>query len=96
MSDTIETFRPELPAVTYTYRGISKITPYRDWTVFSSVFSLPENEFDMEQGLTLMTDNLQEAIDMLAPDRAVTPRKQTSPWINAELRLLISTRRHQL
>ena len=55
----------------------------RDWTFFS----LPENEFDVEQGLTLMTDNLQEAISTLAPERTVTARKQTSPWINAELRL---------
>ena len=39
-----------------------------------------------------MTDNLQEAINTLAPKRTVTPRKQTSPWINDEFRLLISKR----
>ena len=46
----------------------------------------------MEQGLTLMTDNLQEAINTLDPERTVTPHKQTSQWINAELRLLMSER----
>ena len=74
--------------------AISKITPddlrsfllNRDWPVFS----LKENEFDMNQGLTLMMGNLQEEIDTLTPEKTVTPRKQTPPWINAELHLSMS------
>ena len=46
----------------------------------------------MKQKLTLMTDNLQEAINTLTPEKTVTTCKQTPPWINAELHLLMSER----
>ena len=65
MSITIEIFYSELPAGNYSYIYISKIIPVdrssflenRDWTVFS----LSENEFDMELWLTLLMDNLRQA-----------------------------------
>ena len=96
ISVTIETLRPETPADNYNCRSIGKITPTdlsmllqnKDW----SVFSLPENEFDMELGLTTLTENLQEAINTLAPEKTFKPRKHAPPWLNDELRSLLSER----
>ena len=46
----------------------------------------------MEQGLSLLIENLQETIITLATEKAVTPRNQIPPWINPELHLLMSKR----
>ena len=96
ISVTIETFRPETRADSYNYRCIGKnytcrslpFVQNKDW----SVISLPENEFDMEGGLTSLTDNLQEATNTLDPEKTFKPRKHVPPWLNAELRLLILKR----
>ena len=39
-----------------------------------------------------MTDNLHTAIDTLAPDITINPRKPRLPWINSDLRLIKSKR----
>ena len=46
----------------------------------------------MERGLTSLTENLQEAMNTLAPEKTFKPRKYALPWLNADLRLLISKR----
>ena len=52
----------------------------------------PDNTFDVEQGLAILTDNLQSAINSLAPDKKLKNKKSLYPWIDTELKLLISKR----
>ena len=57
ISVTIEIFRPELPAGSYNYRCIGKIIAADLSSLLRnkdcSVFSLPENEFELEQELKI-------------------------------------------
>ena len=43
-------------------------------------------------GANTFKENLQEAINTLAPEKTFKPRKHAPSWLNAELRLLISKR----
>ena len=96
ISVTINVFQPIQPAISHTYRNIRKIKSDDlctsllscDW----SAFVLPTSEFNIEQGLAKLTDNLQEAMDKLAPEKTVNHRKHAPPWINTEIRLLTSER----
>ena len=73
-------------------RNIRKIAPDElcptllegDW----STLSLSASELNVEQGLATLTDNLQDAINKLAPERSVNHRKPTPPWLTANIRLL--------
>ena len=49
-----------------------------------------EDIFDIEAGLSALTDNIHNAIDELAPEKQLNSRKYEYPWINPELRLLRS------
>ena len=39
-----------------------------------------------------LTDNLNGAIDHLAPEKTFQPKKLKPPWVNAEIELLMSKR----
>ena len=91
---TIDVFHSTTNNETYTYTCINKITSQdlnsylhnQDWSIFAS-----DNTFDVEQGLAILTDNLQKAINSLAPDKKFK-KKNLYPWIDTELKLLISKR----
>ena len=59
-----------------------------DW----SLFLLPDNTFDLDQGLLTLSDNLHGAIDHLAHEKTFQPKKLKPQWVDAEIRLLISKR----
>ena len=96
LSVTIDLFKPECPSSSYSFRSFSKISPEEinmhlqgcDW----SVFSPPIPDLDIEQRLSTLTGNIQEAIDSLAPDKTVHPRKKKVPWLNTEHELLLAKR----
>ena len=48
--------------------------------------------FDLDQGLSTLTDNLHRAIDHLAPEKTFQPKKSKPPWVDAKIRLLMSKR----
>ena len=79
LSVTIEIFYPEPPNILIKYKPINTITAHdlnshlanHDWTAFS-----PEiNDFDIEQRLSTLTNNIHSAIDILAPDKTLRPEK---------------------
>ena len=92
---TIDVFYPLTANENYSYKSINKITSQdlnsnlRDlnWSIFAT-----DDKFDAKQGLALLTDNLQKAIDSLAPDKKLNTKKSLYPWIDTELKLLISKR----
>lgn len=96
LSVTIELFKPAHPSSSYTFRSYNKISPEDisshllgcDW----SAFSPPVQELDIEQGLLTLTNNVQEAIEVLAPEKTVNPAKKKVPWLNTELELLLAKR----
>ena len=96
ISAAIGVFQSSLPNSSYTYRSCGKITPQdlsslltvEDW----SFFSLPEEEFENQQGIAILTDKIQGAIDQLAPEKTIDPRKSLPPWITTKIRLLRSKR----
>ena len=47
-------------------------------------------QFDINEGLLTLTNNIQNTIDELAPNKSLRPLKAKYPWINPELRLLKS------
>ena len=60
----------------------------QNWSIFAT-----DDKFDAEQGLVLLTDNLQKAIDSLAPDKKLNIKKKSLySWIDTKLKLLISKR----
>ena len=93
---TIDIFHPEPPKIPTTYRALSKITAHElnnhltnlDWKYFSS----DNNSFDIEQSLSILTNNIQTTIDVLAPEKTLKPEKAKCPWLNIELLLLKSKR----
>ena len=96
ISVTIDIFNPSMPIGSYTYKCLNKITASDlnlqlcnlDW----SVYSMPKDNFDIELGLSTLTNNIQTTIDTLAPDKIMTVRKNNYPWMNTELRLIKSKR----
>ena len=87
-------FYPELPDVPVTYKAIKNIKIHDlnlhlsklEWTPFLFV----DDDFDIEQGLSVLTTNLHTTIDILAPDKTIKPKKTNYPWLNSELQLLKS------
>ena len=55
-------------------------------------FSLPEDEFDIIQGLLILPKYLQVAIDETDPEKVVIPRRNRNAWISSDLQLLINER----
>lgn len=96
ITTTIEIYYPEPPVIPVTYKAINTITAYDlknhlttfDWTYFST----KNKNFDIEQSLSILTNNIQTTIDLLAPDKTLKPEKTKYPWLNEELRLLKSKR----
>ena len=62
--------------------GLSKL----DWSTYLN----PEDTFDIEHGLEILTSNINNAIDIFAPDKKLNFSKTKYPWINTDLRLLRS------
>ena len=97
---TIDIFYPLTSIESHTYKSINKVTSKdlnsylceQDWSIFST------GKYNAEQGLTQLTENLQKAINTLAPDKTINPKKSLYPWIDTDIKLLISkrdsTRRH--
>ena len=93
---TIKKFFPTTQSTAVTYRKFAKVSPQYitsyldncDW----SLFSLPDQVFDLDQGLMALTDNLNGAIDHLAPEKTFQPKKLKPPWVDAEIELLMSKR----
>ena len=56
-----------------------------DW----SIFSLPAEQFDSTQGLLTLTKHLQKAIEEIAPEKTVIPRRKIPPWISPDLQQLL-------
>ena len=44
----------------------------------------PVPDLDIEQGLSMLTNNVQGVIDLLAPEKTVDPTKKQVPWLNTE------------
>ena len=57
-----------------------------------SHYLLPDQEFDLDQGLSALTDSLHGAIDHLPPEKIFQSKKSKPPWVDAEIRLLTSKR----
>lgn len=47
------------------------------------------SEFDLESGLNCLNNNLQVAIEEIAPLKTVTPRQTKRPWIDSDIQHLI-------
>ena len=94
VSVTINVFYPDPPDMSITFKAINNITSQDlnshltklDWTTFTST----GDDFNVDEGLLTLTNNIQNAIDELAPDKTSRPLKAKYPWINSELRLLKS------
>lgn len=79
ISVTISIFYHEPLAIPITYKPINKISPKDlnahllklNWTEFTKTY----DNFDIDQGLSDLTSNLQNVIDTLAPEKAIVPRK---------------------
>ena len=80
----------------FTYRNYKNIAPEDlvaqlgccDWTCFDA------EVVDTEQALDCLCTNLTAAMDTLAPEKTVAPKKGRLPWIDAELVQLLC--RHTL
>ena len=87
----IELFLPKPPQVDFTFRQFNKITPEAiSGFLISYVwspFDIPT--FNIDSALDSINNNLQLAVDELAPLKTFKPRKTKDPWINPELQLLI-------
>ena len=96
ISVTIDMFYPEPLDVSIKYKAINSIASHElnshlrqlDCTAFSSV----DEGFDIEQGLSALTENLKSTIEILAPEKTMKLQKTKYPWLNSELRLLRSKR----
>ena len=90
----IDIIYPLTSTESYTYKNINNFTSQdlnsylrdQDWSIFSS------GKFNAEQGLALLTENLQKAINTLAPDKTLNPKKSLYPWVDTDVKLLISKR----
>ena len=55
------------------------------------IFSLPEDRFDITQGLITLTKPLQEAIDEVALEKVVIPRRKRTSWMSSDLQYYLQT-----
>ena len=92
ISVTMDIFYPSPPEVTNVYRAFNKVTAHDLNSHLSklnwSAFSTPEDDLNIECGLSTLTNNIHSAMNELAPEKKVQARKEEFPWINSELRLL--------
>ena len=96
ISVTIDLFYVTPPNTIHTYKALNKITAHDinkylsklDWSTYLN----PEDTFDIEHGIETLTSNINNAIDKFAPDKKLNFSKNKYPWINTDLRLLISKR----
>ena len=71
---------------------ISALLSNEECSFFSLHPFFSEEKFDLEQGLTILTDKLQGAKDHIAPENTENPRRSLPTWITTEIRLLRSKR----
>ena len=91
---SIDIFYSSTSIESHTYKSINKVTSQdlnsylrdQEWSIFST------GKYNAEQGLALLTENLQKAINTLAPDKTLNPKKSLYPWIDTEIKLIISKR----
>ena len=85
-------FIPKPPENNFTYRNFIKINPEDingflancKWETFLS------SDSDLDSLMNFLNTNLQLAIDELAPLKTVKPKRHKQPWIDEELKFLIS------
>ena len=90
---TIDIFYPTTANENHTYKCINKITSVdlnhylneQDWSIFNT-----DDKIDANKGLAVLTDNLQNAINFLVPEKTLNPKKSLYPWIDDDIKLLIS------
>ena len=83
----IEKYVPKPPMETFSFRKFNDIMPeaineiltHSDWSDFTAT------SFDLDHAVNSLSNNLQTAIDTLAPLKTVNPRKSKHPWIDDEL-----------
>ena len=76
ISVTITKYSPTTPPPTVSYRNLAKVVPQDlasylqncDW----SLIALSVEKFDLDQGLSTLTDSVHGAIDHLAPEKTYT------------------------
>ncbi|KAG7196749.1 hypothetical protein KM043_000050, partial [Ampulex compressa] len=91
---TIDIYAPSPVRECYTYRNLRGIRPEclanilgsMDWASAESV------ESDLEGAICNLSDNLTEAINILAPEKKICPKKKYAPWFGPELRRLVDER----
>ena len=92
ISVTINTFRLAQSTTTYFYRNMRKIIQSYICSTLQncgwSAYSLPA-QLDVEQGLSALTDNLQEAIDKFELEKTFNLHKSIPPWISMDIHLLM-------
>ena len=83
ISVTIDLFYPTPPDIKQTYRALNKIAAHYlnshlktlDWSAFLTT----EGNFNVEQGLSTLTDNIHNAIDKLALEKKLNKCKVDIP-----------------
>ena len=96
ISVTIDIFYADPPDSSYSYIPLNTIIPNdlnlhlnkSDW----SAYALSDENFSIDEGLSTLTDNINDAIDKLAPEKKLNIKKSNYPWIDSELRLLRAKR----
>ena len=93
ISVTIKLILRTISSNSVTYRNFAKVAP-QDITSYPrncdwSLFSVPDCDFDLEQGLLARTDSIHGAVDHLAPEKTFQPKKSMLLWVDAKIRLLI-------
>ena len=94
----IEVYVPKPPEEAFSYRKFKDIAPEDineflagcDWGDFET------KSFDVDTAVTCLNNNIQAAIDKLAPLRTINSsknKKKKYPWIDPELSLLINKRK---
>ena len=95
----IKLFVPKTPKESFTFRKFKNITPEvisevlaaSDWTSFHQTHT------DTDLMLNCLNKNMQAAIDLLAPEKTIIPKKSKQPWTDSEylinplIRIVIET-----
>ena len=91
----IKIFLPKPPMDTFSYRKLNDITPeaINEVLIKSDWSSLTADNFDLDQAVSGLSNNLQAAIDLLAPVKTINPKKSKHPWIDKEFDFLMHKRK---
>ncbi|OXU28745.1 hypothetical protein TSAR_000211 [Trichomalopsis sarcophagae] len=92
---TLDLYSPSLACESFTYRAFNKLSAADltavladcDWASFDSFTAT-----DLESLLRDLTKNITGAINTLAPEKTIQPRKRQPPWINSDINLLTRKR----